>query len=163
MVASGVGRGVLGTISCPLPQILREDYYFHLQLILLVRVYNIFKHSLYFHFRIDRKDLVIRSGEFPSEVVTETCPSPPVMSTIRSFFQILLICDASLKPGQGDIDRNDSQMGNLPRINTIIGTESNYWTSFLKKKKLCESIKPQQQHLGFFFKWKWRFIIYEIA
>ena len=78
MVASGVGRGVLGTISCPLPQILREDYYFHLQLILLVRVYNIFKQSPYFHFRIDRKDLVIRSGEFPSEVVTETCPSPPV-------------------------------------------------------------------------------------
>lgn len=92
----------------PLPQIPREDCYFHLQLILLVRVYNIFKQSPYFHFRIGRKDLVIRSGEFPSEVVTETCPSPPVMSTIRSFFQILLICDASLNPGQGDIDRNDS-------------------------------------------------------
>ena len=43
----GVGRGVLGTISCPLPQILREDCSFHLQLILLVRVYNILTKSLF--------------------------------------------------------------------------------------------------------------------
>lgn len=54
-------------------------------------------------------------------------PAPGVMSIIKSLSQVLLTCDASLRPGQGDVHRRDSWIGNLPGINIIIGTELMDW------------------------------------